>query len=158
VVNKLLGAVALVARSKSTASSLWEQAGFNAGSLGVVVDIIDNDAPFTFNILSTFGGSIGNIRGADISFWSSPVGNIIGRVTSGSTSVVRVIKSFLLVLGDHINEVISRLISNIGILLGEEVVSADGSLDFVCWVFIIFKAVGEGGISVTGWGSGGITV
>jgi len=158
VVDILLGAVALVAWSKSTACSLWEQAGLKAGSLGVVVDIIDNDAPFTFNILGTFGGGIGNIRGADVTFWSSPVGDIIGRVTSGCTSVVGVVKSFLLVLGDHVNEIISRLISNISILLSEEVVSADGSLDFIGWVFIIFKAVCEGGVGITGRGSGGITV
>jgi len=158
VVDRLLGAVALVAGSKSTAGSLWEQAGLKTGSLRVVVDIIDNDAPFSLNILSTLGGGIDNIRGADVAFWTGPVGDIVGRVTSGGTSVVGVVKGFLLVLGDHVNEIISRLISNISILLSEEVVSADGSLDFIGWVFIIFKAVCEGGVGITGRGSGGITV
>jgi len=158
VVDILLGAVTLVAWSKSTAGSLWEQTGLKTGSLRVVVDIIDNDSPFALNILSTLGGGIDNIRGADVAFWTSPVGDIIGRVTSGSTSVVRVVKGFLLFLGDHVNQIISRLISNISILLGEEVVSTDGSLDFIGWVLIIFKAVGEGGVGITGWGSGGVTV
>jgi len=158
VVDRLLGAVALVAWSKSTAGSLWEQAGLEAGSLGVVVDIIDNDAPFALNILSTLGGGIDNIRGADVAFWTSPVGDIVGRVTSGGTSVVRVVKGFLLVLGDHVYEIISGLIGNISILLGEEVVSTDGSLDLVCWVFIILKTVGQGGVGITGRGSSGVTI
>jgi len=158
VVDRLLGAVALVAGSKSTAGSLWEQAGLKAGSLRVVVDIIDNDAPFSLNILSTLGGGIDNIRGADVAFWTGPVGDIVGRVTSGGTSVVGVVKGFLLVLGDHVYEIISRLISNISILLGEMVVSADGSLDLVCWVFIILKAVGQGGVSIASRGSSRVTV
>merc|ERR1719341_1293904 len=129
VVDRLLGAVALVAWSKSTAGSLREQTGLEAGRLGVVVDIIDNDAPFALNILSTFGGSIDNIRWADVAFWTSPVGDIVGRVTSGGTSVVGVVEGFLLGLGDHVYKIISGLIGNISILLSEEVVSTNCSPD-----------------------------
>jgi len=158
VVDRLLGAVALVAWSKSTAGSLWEQTGLKTGSLRVVVDIIDNDSPFALNILSTLGGGIDNIRGADVAFWTGPVGDIIGRVTSGGTSVVGVVKGFLLVLGDHVYEIISGLIGNISVLLGEEVVSADGSFDLVCWVLIILKTVAQGGVGITGRGGSGVTV
>jgi len=158
VVYRLLGAVALVAWSKSTASSLGEQASLKTGGLRVVVDIVDNDAPFTFNILSTFGGGIDNVRGADVAFWTSPVGDIIRRITSGGTSVVGVVKGLLLILSNHVYEIISGLIGNISVLLGEEVVSADGSFDLVCWVLIILKTVAQGGVGITGRGSGGVTI
>jgi len=158
VVYRLLGAVALVAWSKSTAGSLGEQASLNTGGLRVVVDIVDNDAPFTFNILSTFGGGIGDVRGADVAFWTSPVGDIIRRITSGGTSVVGVVKGLLLVLGDHVYEIISGLIGNISVLLGEKVVSADGSFDLVSWVLIILKTVAQGGVSITSRGSSRVTV
>ena len=158
MVYRLLGAVALVAWSKSTAGSLGEQASLKTGGLRVVVDIVDNDAPFAFNILSTFGGGIDNVRGADVAFWTSPVGDIIRRITSGGTSIVGVVKSLLLILGNQIYEIISGLIGNISILLGKLVVLTDGSFDVVCWVLIILKTVVQGGVGITGRGGGRVAI
>lgn len=147
MVHILLGAVALVTGSQGTTSSLWEQTGLKTGSLGVVVDIVDDDTPFAFYVEGTFGGGIGDVGGADVTLGTGPVGDIIRRVTSGGTSVVRVIEGLFLGLGHHIDEVISRLVSDVSILLGEEMVSTDGSLDLIFGIFFVHEAVSKSRVS-----------
>jgi len=138
--------VALVARSKGAASSLWEQTSLEAGSLAVIVNVVDNDAPLAFHILGTLGHGIHHFGGTDVTLRTSPVGGIVGRVPSGGPSVVRVVEGLLLVLGNHVYQVVSRLVGDVSVLLGEEVIGSDGSLDLVLGILSVFQAVGESGV------------
>jgi hypothetical protein len=121
VVDVLLGALGLVARSEKPATRLWVSAGLKAGGLGVVVlsvavllgNVLQDNSPKSLHIDSSTDLGIVNIRGAEVAFWSDPVGGIIRRGPLGGSGVVAVVKGVLLVLGDVLHQVISTLVSHI---------------------------------------------
>lgn len=158
VVDRLLGAVTLVAGSKGAASSLREQTSLQTGRLGVVVNVVDNDTPLALHIQGTLGHGIDDVRGADVTLGTTPVGGVVGRVPSGGTSVVGVVEGLFLLLGHHVDQVISRLVSHISVLLGEEMISTDGTLDLILGVLSVLQAVGEGGVDCAGRGGCGVTI
>ena len=75
VVDVLLQALAVVARSKGTASGFGEEAGFDALGLGVSGPgvVLDNDAPFTISVLSAQGTGVLDVARADESLAANPV-------------------------------------------------------------------------------------
>jgi len=125
VVDILLGTLALVAGSQQAASRVRVLTSLKTGGLCVVVvsititlrNVLQDDSPVALNIDSSGDLGIVYITGTKITLRSDPVGGIIGRGSLASTSVVRVVKPFLLGLGDVLDQIISRLVSNVGILL-----------------------------------------
>ena len=102
VVDVLLQTGALVARSQSATSSTDKQTGLDTLSLSVVGDILDDDSPFSSNVLGTQGTSIGNIRWADKSLTTDPVA-----LVELLSIVERIVKFILLFFGNSINQIVS---------------------------------------------------
>ena len=70
-------------------------------------DVLEDDSPVAFNIDGTSDLGIVNIRWAKVTLRSNPMRCIIRRWSLGSSSVVLVVKRFLLWLGDILDEIIS---------------------------------------------------
>jgi len=71
---------------------------------------------------------------------------VSGVVLAGSlagASVVAVVEALLLRLGDHLHEVVSTLVSDVGVLLQEERVLADLGGDVVSGILLVQDTVGE---------------
>ena len=69
-----------------------------------------------------------------------------GVVLAGSlagASVVAVVETLLLRLGDHLHEVVSTLVSDVGVLLQEESVLADLGGDVVSGILLVQDTVGK---------------
>jgi len=149
VVDILLGTLGLVARGKKTTSRVGEQAGLKTGGLGVVVvtvsvslrDVLEDDPPVTFNIDSTGDLSVVNVRRAKVTLRSNPVRGVIRRWSLGSSRVILVVKRLFLRLGDVLNKVISRLISNICVLLQEESILRDLVSNVISRVLLINNTI-----------------
>jgi len=100
MVNVFLGAFALVAGSKETASRVWGLTSLQTGGLCVVVmaitiffgDVLEDDSPVAFNIDCSADLSVVNIRWAQIAFGADPVGGVIWRWSLGSAGIIGVIK------------------------------------------------------------------
>lgn len=163
MVDILLGALAVVTGSKKPAGAVGGQTGLKAGGLGVVVvsitvllgDVLKDNAPVALNIDGTLDLGVINLRGAEVSLRSSPVGQIVGGRSLGGSGVVGVVKGILLVLGDVLNQVISRLLGHVRVLLQEDGVLADLVGDLVLGVLGVLQAEGKVGVKSTlGWGLG----
>jgi len=163
VVDKLLGALGLVAGGQESAGTVGEQTGLQSGGLGVVVvtisisvrNVLENDSPVALNIDSAGDLGIVNIRGTEVSLRSNPVGSVILAWSLGCSGVVAVVKVFLLRLGNAINKVISRLVSNVSILLEEESILGDLSSNVIGWILLVNDTVGKvRSFSTLGWGLG----
>jgi len=141
VVDILLKAGALIARSQGAASGSSKQAGLDALGLSIVSDVLNDDSPFSIDVLSAQGTSVGDIRWADKSLTSNPVAFVeLLAVIEG------IVEFLLLLLCDSINQIIGRLVSNIGVLLQDQRIIIDGILDFVGGVLAIGQAPGESGV------------
>jgi hypothetical protein len=133
VVDILLGTLWLVARSQQPAGTVREQTGLQSGGLGVVVvtvaislrDVLQDDPPVTLNIDSPGDLGVVNIGGAKVTLRSDPVSGVVLAGSLAGASVVAVVEALLLRLGDHLHEVVSTLVSDVGVLLQEESVLAD---------------------------------
>jgi len=151
VVDKLLGALGLVARSQEPAGAVREQTGLQSGGLGVVVvtvavalrDVLEDDPPVTLNIDSPGDLGVVNIGGAKVTLGSDPVSGVVLAGSLAGSSVVAVVEVFLLRLGDHLHEVVSTLVSDVGVLLQEESVLADLGGDVVGGVLLVQDTVGK---------------
>lgn len=151
MVHILLGALALVAGGEQAAGRVREQACLQTGGLSVVVvaisialrNVLQDNSPVALNIDSTGDLGIVNIAGAKIALRSDPVGSIIRRVSLAGPGVVAIIKSLLLLLGDVLHQVISRLVSDVSIFLQEESILRDLVGNVISRVLSIFHTVGE---------------
>ena len=151
VVDKLLCALGLVAGGQESTGTVREQTGLQSGGLGVVVvtiavtirDMLEDDSPVALNIDGAGDLGVVNIRGAEIALRSNPVGSVILAWSLGCSSIVAVVEMFLLRLGNAINKVISRLVSNVSILLEEESILGDLDSNVICWIFLVNNTVGE---------------
>jgi len=151
VVDILLGTLGLVARSQQSAGTVREQAGLQSGGLGVVVvtvsislrDVLQDDPPVTLNIDSPGDLGVVNIRGAKVTLRSDPVSGVVLAGALAGSSVVAVVETLLLWLGDHLHEVVSTLVSDVGVLLQEESVLADLGGDVVGGILLVQDTVGE---------------
>lgn len=154
VVDILLGALAVVTRSQKSAGRIGGQAGFQAGGLGVVVvsiailfgDVLKNDTPVALNVDGTLDLGIVNLRGAQVTLGSRPVGQVEGRGALGGTSVVRVVESLLLVSGHMLDQIVGRLVRDIGVFLQENGVLADLVGHVVFRILRVLKTEGEVGV------------
>ena len=122
------------------------------------MSVVDNDSPISVDITGTFRHGIQNFGGAEVSFGTNPMSDIIWTRSLGCSSVVLVVKSSLNILVQMLNEIVGRLISYIGVLLVKKVVGRDGILDLVLRVVGVFKAVVESSGIGTIRGQFGITV
>jgi hypothetical protein len=85
MVNVFLGAFALVAGSKETASRVWGLTSLQAGGLSVVVmaitiffgDVLEDDSPVTFNINGSTDLRVAHIRWTQVTLRSDPVSGVI---------------------------------------------------------------------------------
>ena len=68
MVNELLRAMALVARGEGSAGGFGVLAGFQSSRLCVVMNVIDDHSPFTFDVPSSFRHCVGHITGANVPF------------------------------------------------------------------------------------------
>jgi len=120
-----------------------------------VGDVLEDDSPVALNIDSAGDLGIVNIRGAEVSLRSNPVRSIILAWSLGCSSVVAVVEMFFLRLGNAINKVISRLVSNVSILLEEESILRDLDSDVIGWILLVNNTVGKvRSFSTLGWGLG----
>lgn len=138
VVDVLLGTFALVAGSEETTSGIGIQTGFEAGGLGIVVDIVDDDSPISVDVTGAFGHTVNDVGWAEITFGSDPMAGIIGRFALRSAGVVIVVESIFLVFGDVFDEIIGGLVGDIGVFLVEEVILRNSVLDFVLGIIFVF--------------------
>jgi len=166
VVDIFLGALALVAGSQQTTSRVRVLTSLKTGGLGVVVvaititlrNVLQDDSPVALNIDSPGDLSVIHVTGTKVALRSNPVGGIIGRGSLTSPSVVGVVKSFLLFLGDVLDQVIGRLVSNVSILLQEKSVLRDLMGNIIGWVLRIKDTIRKVTSLSTLWGSLRVTV
>ena len=166
VVDILLGALAIVARSQQSAGTVGVQASLKPGGLSVVVvsitvslgDVLQDDSPVALNVDGTGDLGVVNIAGAKVALRADPVAGIIGRGSLAGTSVVLVVKRLLLGLGDVLDKVISRLVGNISVLLQEKRILGDLVGNVVGGVLRVQDAVGKVGALGALGGSLGVTV
>merc|ERR1719251_300388 len=119
--------------------------------LGVVVvpvsislrDVLQDDPPVTLNIDSPGDLGVVNIGGAKVTLRSDPVSGVVLAGALAGSSVVAVVEVLLLRLGDHLHEVVSALVSNVGVLLQEESVLADLGGDVVGGILLVQDTVGK---------------
>jgi hypothetical protein len=145
VVNVLLGTFGVVTGSQKAAGRIGGLAGLQAGSLGVVIvtigvvfgDMLENHSPVAFDVDGTFDFGVFDSGGAKVSLRSDPVGSVIGRRSLGSSSVIIVIEGSLLGSNDVLDQVISRLVSDIGVFFQENGVLGDLVSDFVVGILSI---------------------
>ena len=151
VVDILLGTLGLVAGGQQSAGTVREQAGLQSGGLGVVVvtvsislrDVLQDDPPVTLNIDSPGDLGVVNIGGTKVTLGSDPVSGVVLAGSLAGSSVVAVVEVLLLRLGDHLHEVVSTLVSDVGVLLQEESVLADLGGDVVSGILLVQDTVGE---------------
>ena len=151
VVDVLLGTLGLVAGGQQSAGAVREQAGLQSGGLGVVVvtvavtlgDVLEDDPPVTLNIDSPGDLGVVNIGGTEVTLGSDPVSGVVLAGALAGSSVVAVVEVLLLRLGDHLHEVVSALVSNVGVLLQEESVLADLGGDVVGGILLVQDTVGK---------------
>jgi len=166
VVDILLCALGLVAGGEKTTGRVREETGLKTGGLGVVVvtiavslrDMLEDDSPVSLNIDSTGDLGIVNIRRTKVSLRSNPVRSIIWRWALGCSSVVLVVKRLLLKLGNVLNKIISRLISNIGVLFQEQSVLRDLVGDIISWILLVHNTIRKVGTFGTLWWSFRVTI
>ena len=146
VVDVFLGTFGLVAGGQKSAGRIRGLAGFQSGGLGVVIvtigvvfgDVLQYHSPVSFNINSSFDFGISYMRGAKIAFRSNPVGGIIRRRTLGSSGIVIIVKASFLISSDVFDQIISRLVSDIGVLLQENGVLRNFVGHFIVRIFGVF--------------------
>jgi len=151
VVDILLGTLGLVAGGQQSAGAVREQTGLQSGGLGVVVvpiaialrDVLKDDPPVALHIDSSGDFGVVNIGGTKVTLGSDPVGGVVLAGSLAGSSVVGVVELLLLGLRDPINEVVSTLVSNVGVLLQEESVLADLGGDVVGGILLVQDTVGE---------------
>jgi len=151
VVDKLLGALGLVARSQEPAGAVREETGLQPGGLGVVVvtvavalrDVLQDDPPVTLNIDSPGDLGVVNIGGTEVTLGSDPVTGVVLAGSLAGSSVVAVVETLLLRFGDDLHQVVSTLVSDVGVLLQEDSVLADLSGDVVGGVLLVQDTVGK---------------
>lgn len=166
VVDVLLGALGLVARSEEPAGRVGGPASLQPGGLGVVVlsvavllrDVLQDDPPETLDVDGATDLGVVDVRGAEVALGSDPVRGVIGRRSLGGTRVVAVVEGVLLVLGDVLNQVVGALVSHVGVLLQEDGVVADLGGDLVLGVLGVNEAEGKVGVNGAGWRGLGVTV
>ena len=163
VVDVLLGALGLVAGGQQPAGAVRGQAGLQPGGLGVVVvavavalgDVLEDDPPVALNVDSPGDLGVVNLGGAEVALGPDPVGGVVGRGALGGSGVVLVVKVFLLFLGDVLDQVIGRLVSNVSILLQEESILRDLVSDVIGRVLRVQDTVGKvTALGTLGWGLG----
>ena len=151
VVDVLLGALRLVAGGQQPAGAVREQAGLQPGGLGVVVvtvavslgDVLEDDPPVALNIDGPCDLGVVHVGGTEVALGSDPVGSVVLAGSLAGSGVVRVVEALLLRLGDHLHEVVSTLVSDVGVLLQEESVLADLGGDVVSGILLVQDTVGE---------------
>jgi len=166
VVDILLGTLAVVTGSQQSAGRVGVQTGFQPGGLGVVVvtisvslgDVLQDDSPVALNVDGTGDLGVVNVAGAQVALRANPVAGVIGRGSLAGAGVVLVVEGLLLGLGDVLDKVISRLVSNVRVLLQEKRVLRDLVGNVVGRVFRVNDTVGQVRAFGTLGGCLGITV
>jgi hypothetical protein len=151
VVDILLGTLGLVAGGQQSAGAVGEQTGLQSGGLGVVVvtvavalgDVLEDDPPVTLHIDGPGDLGVVNIGGTKVTLGSDPVSGVVLAGSLAGASVVAVVEMLLLRLGDLIHQVVSTLVSNVGVLLQEERVLADLGGDVVGGILLVQDTVGQ---------------
>jgi len=160
VVDVLLGALRLVARSQQPAGTVGGQAGLEPGGLCVVVvavavalgDVLEDDPPVALNVHCSGDLGVVDVGGAKVALRSNPVGGVVRRGALGGTSVVLVVKVFFLLLGDVLDQVVGGLVSNVSILLQEKSILRDLVRDIVCGILRVEDTVGKvAALCALGW-------
>lgn len=121
VVHVFLGTFGAIARSQESAGRVRGQASFQTGGLSVVVmaivvtlgDVLQDDTPEAFDVQGTVNLDIVHLTGAQVALRSNPMACVIRTRALRSSSVVVVIKMGLLWSQNLVNEIISRLVSNV---------------------------------------------
>ena len=98
-------------------------------------NVLKNNSPVSLNVDGTGDLGIVNIRWAQVSLRSDPVGGIIRRWALGCSSVVLVVEGLLLGFANVLNKIISRLVSDISILLQEKGVLGDFVSNIISGIF-----------------------
>jgi hypothetical protein len=157
VVDILLCALALVTGSEEPAGAVGSETGLKPGSLGVVVlavavllgDVLKDNAPVALNVDSALDLGVVDDRGAEVALGAGPVGKVKGRGALGGAGVVLVVKGVLLISGDVVNQVVSRLVGHVGVLLQEDGILADLVSDLVLGVLGVLQTEGKVGVEGT---------
>jgi len=155
VVDILLSALGLVTGGQQTAGAFGEEAGFEAGGLGVVVvavsisfgDVLKDDSPEALHVDGTLDTGVKDFGGAKVALWANPVGGVEWGGSFGGSGVVGVVEFGFDRSGDGGDKVVGGLISHVGVLLEEQGVLGDFVGNVVGGVFGVFEAIGKVGAS-----------
>ena len=135
MVDGLLHALGLVAFWNEWAFKSGVGAGFNSGGLGegliVGLDMVDNDSPVPVDVDCTEGLDVGGVGGAEVGLLDDFIQTVNAVVGVGQDVLVHLLDSVVVVL--------------------------EGLLDFIGWVFLVFKTpwagvAGSAGGWAVGWG------
>lgn len=119
----LLDAFTAIARRKSAAGRSSIEARLDALGLSQILDILDDNTPIAIHILGAHGPGVQDFRRADVALISDPVA-LVERIAV----VQRVIEMVFLHIGHSIDQIVGRLIRNLGVLLHNNRVVLDGLL------------------------------
>ena len=112
VVDVLLEALAPMTWSQSAARSPRVTANLNALGLRVDIYILDDNSPFAQDVGGADWAGVFDVAGADETFTADPVA-----LVELLAVVERVIEFLFLLLGHAINQIVGRLVGNIGVFL-----------------------------------------
>ena len=166
MVDVLLSALGLVARSQEPASGVGGSASLQPGGLGVVVlavavflwDVLEDDAPEALDVDGASDLGVVDVGRAEVTLRSDPVGGVVRGGSLGSSGVVAVVEGVLLILGDVFDQVVGALVGDVRVLLEEDRIVADLGGDLVFGVLGVDQTEGEVGVDGAGGRDLGVTV
>ena len=119
----LLDTFTAIAGRKSAAGRSSIEARLDALGLSQILDILNDNTPIAIHILGAHWPGVQDFRGADVALISDPVA-LVERIAV----VQRVIEMIFLHIGHSIDQIVGRLIRNLGVLLHNNRVVLDGLL------------------------------
>ncbi len=96
VVDVLLRALGLIARSQKSAGRIREEAGLESRGLGILENAVDDGPPFAVDVSGALGHGVDHLGGAKVSLRPDPVRRVVWRAALWSPSVRRVVKQVFL--------------------------------------------------------------
>ena len=96
VVDVLLRALGLIARSQKSAGRIREEAGLESRGLRILENAVDDGPPFAVDVSGALGHGVDHLGGAKVALGPDPVRRVVGRAALWSPSVRRVVKQVFL--------------------------------------------------------------
>ena len=110
-----------------------------------VRDVLKDDPPVSLHVDGAGDLGVVDVAGAKVALGPDPVTGVVGAGALAGPGVVLVVEGLLLLPGNVLNEVVSRLVGHVGILLKEEGILRNLVGDVVGGVLGVQDAIGQVG-------------